>query len=205
VWTATQLGTFLASVSNDPLFAMWRVAAMTGMRRGEVIGLRWQDVDMEVGRISVRQSITPLGGKPVIARAKTDRSQRTIDLDTDTVAALKTHRARQAQERLMFGPGYTDNDLVFAKPDGSCLHPKRVSEWFERRVARSKQPTIRFHDLRHTHASNLLEAGVNAKVVSERLGHASVSFTLDRYVHALPNTQAGAAQAFANMVDGAGA
>lgn len=138
---------------------MWRLAAMTGMRRGEVLGLRWQDIDMGAGRLSIRQTVTPIKGVAVIGRAETDRSQRTIDLDDDTVAALESHRARQAQEKLILGSRYQDTDLVFACSDGTCLSPAGITEWFERRVARSRQPMIRLHDLRHTHASNLLGAG----------------------------------------------
>jgi integrase len=133
---------------------------------------------------------------------KTARSRRTIDIDPVTVAALKAHRHRQRELRVLVGPGWTDNDLVFCAPDGRPWHPDSISTAFARMIARLDVPRIRLHDLRHTHATHLLAAGVNVKLVSERLGHASVAFTLDTYAHVLPGQQAEAAAAAAALVDG---
>jgi integrase len=202
VWTLDQLHRFLDHVADDPYRAMWRLAAMTGMRRGELCGIRWKDIDFEEGRLSVRQSIVPVHGRPTLSDVKTERSERTVDLDAVTLAELRAHRARQAVDRLASGPSYNDGDLVFAKPDGTCLHPKRVSEWFGRRSAAAGLPRIRLHDIRHTHASHLLAKGVPAKVVSERLGHTTEAFTISRYQHVLPGMQSHAAQSFADLVDG---
>ncbi len=205
VWSIEQERIFLDSpaVRGDRYFALWRLACMTGMRRGELIGLRWSDVDFDHDRLSIRQTIVPVHGRPTVSDTKTHRSERTIDLDTTTLAELRRHRARQGADKLAVGADYTDADLVFAHPDGHMLNPKRVTEWFKRRAAAAGVPACRLHDLRHAHASHLLARGVPTKVVSERLGHAQESFTMSRYQHILPGMQADAAQGFADLIDGA--
>jgi integrase len=130
------------------------------MRRGEVCGLRWADVDLERGRVHVRQQLTTLNGKLIFsARTKTDRGRRTIDLDPATAAVVRAQRARQAEHRLILGGTYEDHDLVFAHVDGTPLDPESVAKVFDRRVARSGLPRIRFHDLRHSHVAHLIAAG----------------------------------------------
>lgn len=142
------------------------------MRRGEVLGLRWPDVDLERARLSVQKALTSVAYKLDHADVRTDTGRRTIDLDPRTVAVLRGWRKRQLEERVLAGLRPEDAELVFAHPDGSPVHPDYFSQWFERQVAKSKLPRIRLHDLRHTHATILLKAGVPVKVVSERLGHA---------------------------------
>jgi integrase len=127
---------------------------------------------------------------------------RTVELDRPTVAALRAVRARQAEERLMLGPAYRDNDLVFAQPDGQPVHPELFSMQFNRRVARYKLPRIRLHDLRHTWATLALSAGVDVKIVSERLGHASAKITWDIYQHVTPTMQLNAAETVARLIFG---
>jgi integrase len=139
---------------------------------------------------------------PVTGDVKTSRSRRSIDLDGATVAALRRHRARQREHRVLIGAGWAESGLVFVMADGHPLNPASLSQAFDRAVGRSRLPRIRFHDLRHTHATHLLASGVNIKVVSERLGHASVSFTLNVYGHVMPGQQASAAAAVAALVDG---
>src|ERR1019366_6664141 len=137
---------------------LFRMAAMTGMRRGEVCGIRWNDVDLDKARIHVRQQLNvvrspgaPDGGLVFSERTKTDRGRRIVDLDPETVAILKGRRRQQAEHRLAMGAGWAnDRDLVFTEPDGRPLDPESVSQVFNRRVARSGLPRIRFHDLRHT-------------------------------------------------------
>jgi len=141
-----------------------------------------------------------VGGRIVVGAVKTARSRRRVDLDAGTVAMLRAHRRTQASERLIVGAGWRDRDLVFTPPEGSPLNPDTVTQWFDRTVRRSSLPRIRLHDLRHTHATHLLAAGVDVKIVSERLGHASTSFTLDVYSHVMPGQQATAA-AVAALVD----
>jgi integrase len=200
-WTPEQLRTFLNAAAKHHHVTLYRLAAMTGLRRGEICGLRWADVDLEGGRLVVRRSVTAVKGQLVEGDVKTARSRRAVDLDSATVAALKTYRARQLEHRLLVGAGYRDNDLVFAMPDGSPLNPDAVGRAFTREAEKTRLPRIRFHDLRHSHATHLLAAGVNVKVVSERLGHATVAFTLDTYAHVMPGQQADAAAAVAAMVD----
>jgi integrase len=205
VWTPAELRAFLDQTTEHPHGAMFRIAAMTGLRRGELCGLRWSDLDLDAARLQVRRSITAVGRRLVEGDVKTARSRRVVDIDTDTVATLRSHRAGQLQERLLVGPGWQARDLVFADPAGSPWHPDTISQAFDRAVARSGLPRIRFHDLRHGHASHLLVAGINAKIVSERLGHASVAFTLDTYAHVIPGQQADAAAAVAKLIQAAGA
>ncbi len=203
-WTPAQLRAFLDFVADEPMLApVVRVAAMTGMRRGEVCGLHWADVDLDRARIQVRQQLTTINGKLLFSeRTKTDRGKRTIDLDPATVAVLRSHRARQAEHRLLVGAGYRDNDLVFALPDGEPLDPESVAKVFDRRVARSRLPRIRFHDLRHTHVAHLIAAGEQPLLIARRLGHSSSSFTMDRYGHLFEDAGSTAAAAVAAMVDG---
>jgi integrase len=187
----------------EPLGPLFRVAAMTGMRRGEVCGLRWSDVDLDLARIEVRQQLLTLKGELMFSeRTKTDRGRRRIDLDPSTVTVLRAQRRRQAQQRLLIGAGYPDNDLVFAQPDGTPLDPESVAKVFDRRVAKSRLPHIRFHDLRHTHVAHLIAAGEQPLLIARRVGHASSSFTMDRYGHLFEDAGSQAASAVAAMVDG---
>jgi integrase len=138
----------------------------------------------------------------LVEHTKSDHGQRTLDLDPETIAVLRRHLAAQATVRLAVGPGYHDQGFVFAAVGGGPLNPAKEAEKFGRRITRAGVPPIRWHDLRHSHASHLLKAGVNIKVVSRRLGHASVSFTLDRYGHLMPDDDAAAALSVAALVDG---
>jgi integrase len=200
-WTADELRRYLDHVREDRLFPAWRLAASTGLRRGELLGLRWQDVDLDAGRVSVRQTLTTVGNKVAFGEPKTARGERNIALDGVTISTVRTWRARQARERLAFGPAWHDTGLVFSRADGSLIHPDTFSFWFDRQVHAAGLPRIRFHDLRHTHATLALQAGVPAKVVSERLGHATVAFTLDVYSHVIPALQEDAAERIAALVD----
>lgn len=203
VWNADELRRFLAQQQDHRLYALFFLAAHTGMRRGEVLGLRWRDVDLANARVAVRRSIISVAYKVQISDAKTERSRRVIDLDARTVETLRAHRAVQAIERKEIGACHAGSDLVFCRPDGTPLHPDIFRQTFRRRVARAGVPKIRFHDLRHTHASLLMQAGVPAKVVSERLGHATVGFTMQIYAHVMPGMQADAAAAFSDLIYGA--
>ena len=171
---------------------------MTGMRRGELLGLRWRDADLEASRVSDRADARRQ------ARAlepKTDKGRRNVALDPATVTALRDHRKSQLEERLAWGTAYEDeHDLVFCREDGSPTWPQSLSRSFERHAKQAGLPAIRFHDLRHTHATLALAAGVHPKVVSERLGHASVAITLDTYSHAIPAMQEDAAVRIAALV-----
>ena len=168
----------------------------------EVLGLRWQDLDLEAaGRASIAQTVIVVGGYEVqFSEPKTARGSRMVALDPQTVETLREHRERQMLERSLMGDAYVDNDLVFAKEDGTWIHPDGFSDLFWRHTKEAKLPRIRFHDLRHTHATLALAAGVHPKVVSERLGHASITITLDTYSHAIPAMQETAASLVAALV-----
>jgi integrase len=199
-WTAAELSAFLEQRSEDRLYALWHVLASTGMRRGEVAGLRWTDVDLDVARLSIRQARLSIRYEIEVEEPKSARSRRSIALDAETVQVLRAWRAAQLRERLEWGPAWTDSGLVFTREDGVGLHPDRISKLFDSLVARSGVPRIRLHDLRHTHATLALQVGVHPKVVSERLGHSSISLTLDTYSHAVPALQAEAAESVANLL-----
>ena len=171
------------------------------MRRAELLGLRWRDVDLSLGQVAVVQTRLKANGTTYFAGPKTQRSRRTIAIDGATVDVLKRHRAAQARERLAFGPLYEDNDLVFCFRDGRPLDPDGVSQRFQRHAREARLPVLRFHDLRHTHATLGLMADVHPKVMQERLGHSSVAFTLDIYSHAIPTMQGEAASKVAALLD----
>ncbi len=200
-WNAQQVRRFLRHVANDRLFALWRLAVATGMRRAEIIGLRWRDVDFAAGQIAVVQTRLKANGTTYFAGPKTARSRRTIAIDPVTVDVLRRHRAAQARERLALGPSYEDNDLVFCFANGQPLDPDGVTQRFQRHARHARLPVLRFHDLRHTHATLGLMAEVHPKVMQERLGHSSVAFTLDIYSHAIPTMQGEAAQKVAARFD----
>jgi integrase len=208
IWSAAELGEFLVGISDDRLSAAWWLLATTGMRRGEVLGLRWADVDLQSGLLRITRTLITTEprrkGEPGMAwgTPKTAKGRRSVALDDTTVAALKAHRSRQFEERLSLGASYADQDLVACLADGTPLHPKTLSYYFTRHARRLGLPAIRLHDLRHTHATLALRAGVHPRVVQERLGHANVGITLDTYSHVDLEMQAAAAALVSALVSG---
>jgi integrase len=201
-WSSEDVARFLTHVRDDRLFALWRLASLTGMRRGELCGLRWRDVDLANRQLAVAQQRLKGNGTTYFAAPKTRRSSRTISLDAATVDALHRHRVAQARERLAAGETYDDHGLVFCLPTGVPLDPDGLTQRFNRHVRESRLPRIRLHDLRHTHATLGLSANVHPKIMQERLGHATVAFTLDIYSHAVPTLQQDAAAKLAAVIDG---
>jgi integrase len=191
---------FLASVHGTRLEAVWRLVAMTGMRRGEVLGLRWADVDLTAARLSVRHAVVAVA-YDVIESTPKSHNARVVDLDPATVELLRAHRQLQLEEREEWGVDYQYHDLIAAKEDGSPIHPHSFSQAFGRHIRRAGLQTIRRHDLRHTHATLALKAGVPVKVISERLGHESPAFTLKQYAHVIPGMQAAAAALLAELIN----
>lgn len=202
VWSAEQLRAYLDHVHDDRLYAAWLLLVTTGMRRGELLGLRWTDVNLDDGHLAVRQTLVAIGYRVEYSVPKTERSRRRIGLDPATVATLKAHKARQAAERLEWGPAWSDSGLVFTREDGQPLHPQSLSQFFEKRTKAAGLPVIRLHDVRHSYASAALAAGVAPKVVSERLGHSSISITSDVYQHVLPELDDQAAARVAAVILG---
>ena len=199
-WTKEQLKAFLESVADERLSPLWHTIAMTGMRRGEAIGLRWSDVDLENGRLSVRRALIPINREVVVSEPKTIKGRRVIALDPGTVEVLKGQASRQLDEQKKWDEAWVETGLVFTLENGAALDPESVSRYWRQAVKKAMLPTIRLHDLRHTHATLALQAGVHPKVFSERLGHATVSITLDTYSHAIPAMQEEAAALIAGLV-----
>ena len=209
-WTAEQLAVFTGwSAGSSQHHAGWRLLAYTGMRRGEALALRWRDVDLDGGAVSVRRSagvIRVKGEGAAIEEGGTKSGKpRVIDLDAATVAVLRAHRKVRGGMALQLA---RDDALVLGDHEGRHLHPERFTRSFQSDVARcrkaageDKLPVIRLHDLRHTHATLLLLAGVPVHVVSERLGHASPVITMQVYAHVLPGSQREAADLFASLIE----
>ena len=196
-WNSQQLQAFLETAKSDRLFAAFWLAANTGMRRSEVLGLRWQDLDLTAGHMSISRTLVSVAYELHDSRGKTRNSKRWVDLDPATVRVLSDWRDRLEVE---LGRRLSEDDYVFCAPSGGPTHPDRFSQIFNRLVARAGVPRRRLHDLRHTHATLLLKAGVPVKVVSERLGHATPGFTMATYQHVLPGMQAEAARTFASLI-----
>jgi len=182
------------------LYPVHHLIAYRGLRRGEAVGLRWEDVDLDAGYARISQQVVQLGWATEVGEPKTDSGSRTVSLDAATVAALRRWRAAQAAERRQWGKAWTDTGLVFTREDGSQLHPDLVISSFERICRAAGLPPIRLHDLRHTAASLALQAGVPLKVVSEQLGHSSLAITADTYTSVLPAVAQAAAEAVAGII-----
>lgn len=204
VWSVEDVRRFLTAVADDRLYALWLLLVVTGMRRGEALGLRWKDVDLDAGRVAIRQTLIEVAYKTHFGEPKTPRSRRSVSIDPATVAALADRRERQRAERLPTLQPPLDGalDLVFTQPDGRPLQPQNVSQAFGNTIRRLGLPTIRLHDLRHTSATLALGAGIHPKVVSDRLGHSSIAITLDTYSHVIPGLQEAAANQLASMILG---
>lgn len=200
VWDARELAEFLVFAGHHRLYPLLHLAAHTGMRRGELAGLQWRDLDSDRSRLSMTRTIQSVAGRPTIFGVKTRTSCRTVDLDNGTLGILLAWRTRLKADGLPSGA----DDWMFCNPAGRHLNPESASQLFGRIVRRSGLPIIRFHDIRHTHASLLVASGVPIKVVTERLGHAHPAFTMHTYQHLLPGMSAQAAAGFAGLVAAAG-
>ena len=174
-----------------------------GMRRGELLGLHWRDVDLSAARLTIRQTRGMVESRVEAGTPKTRSGARTIALDPATVAALKAWKSQQAADRLLMGDGWQDRDgLVVTEADGTPVHPQVLSRRFKAAAKRAGLPVIRLHDTRHSYATAALAAGVPVKVLSQRLGHADVTVTLRIYAHVMPgDDEAAAAQAAAVLGD----
>lgn len=199
---AADVSRLLSAADDTPIGSLARMAVMTGMRRGELLGLRWRDLDLDAGMAHVQQTAQRISGEGwVFRQPETRLSRRAIALSPATVRLVRRHRRQQVAERLLAGPAYQDRDLVFASAVGTPLEPGTIARTWTRVLAAAGVGHVRWHDLRHAHATLMLSAGVHPKVVSERLGHASVGITLDTYSHVLPGLQVAAAAQLDTLVD----
>jgi integrase len=194
-----QLRMFFEGTRGSRHWTAYLVLATTGLRRGEALGLRWADLDLDGARASIRQTVIAVKHTALLGTPKTAKGRRTVTLESGTVTARREHRRRQAAERLQMGAGWTDTDLVFCHVDGTMLHPERFTRGFFDAVRRLELPPIRLHDLRHGWATLALQAGVHPKVVQERLGHANIGITLDTYSHVVAGLHEDAAEQVAAL------
>jgi len=201
-WTGEDVRAFLGWVNEDRLHPLYLLACTTGMRRGELLGLRWSDLTLDTGRLSVKQTLISVAYKVQFSEPKTNRSRRTFSLDPATVNALKAWRSHQLEERLAWGPAWEDTGLVFTRENGAAIHPQALSDHFEATVKKAQLPKLSLHGLRHSYATLALASGMKPWDLSDRLGHASVAFTLSVYRHAIQGSQDDAATAAAAFILG---
>lgn len=200
-WTAGELRRFLERVQDDRLFALWRLAATTGMRRGELAGLTWRWLDLDAARLSVEQQLVPTRGGCTFGPPKSARSRRTVALDPETVDILRVHRETQTLERDFAADAYQDLDLVFAAELGGLIHPQRLTQWFREHRKAAGIPTGTLHVLRHTAATLALTNGVPVHIVAARLGD-DPKTVLSTYAHLLPQSDELAAERVAALIAG---
>lgn len=192
--TEDQVRAMLEAAKGTRYYTLLLLAVATGMRRGELLALRWQDVDLKAGRITVCRSLQYTKERGIFFKEpKNPGSRRTVEISPPVVEALRRHRKEQAGQKLALAPLYEDQDLVFEQGNGRPLFPDTITAWFPRVMERAGLPRVSFHALRHTHVTLLLKAGVPVRVVSDRVGHARVRITLDTYSHVLPGMQKDAA------------
>jgi integrase len=193
-WSVDQTRKVLTMGDAGELAALWRLALICGMRRGELLGLKWDDIDLDRGTLSVRRTLSRgSGGTWHLTEPKTASGRRQIALPESCVAALRMHRLRQLERRMALGPAWEDHGFVFTGRTGAPLHVNSMTVHFKKLITDAQVPAIRFHDLRHTCATLLLAEGVHPKIVQERLGHSDISMTLNRYSHITPSMQRQAA------------
>jgi integrase len=188
-YTPEQARAFLEAVKGDRLEALFTVAVAVGLRQGEILGLRWEDIDLFGGVLSVRYQLQRIDGKPRLVEPKTKRSRRTIKLPAVAVSALRTHLTKQSEERALAGESWREWGLVFASTIGTPIESCNLNHRFQRLAEFARLPKIRFHDLRHTAATLLLAQGVHPRLVMEILGHSSISLTMNTYSHVIPVMQ----------------
>lgn len=196
VWNENHLKIFLDFARKDRFYVAFELAASTGMRIGEILGLRWKDIDLEGSKLSVRQAYTKADSGYEFHEPKTASGERSVALFPSTVSLLKDHYVEQEMEKESNKDFYNDHGLVIQTHIGTPLSPRNLSRSYYKILDKIDEdesiqnfPRIRFHDLRHTHATLLLKRGIHAKIVQERLGHSSITITLDTYSHVLPGLQ----------------
>ena len=201
-WDEDDIARFLEVAKGSPYYELFYLALFTGMRRSELLALRWLDVDFIFSQIYVNRSLHRLrDGSYILTEPKSEKSRRTIALPPSVTLLLKDYQEKRKQVAAALGVSLSDNDLVFSHLDGKPLRPNTVTHAWKVLAARAGLKIIRFHDARHTHASLMLKAGTHPKIVQERLGHSSIAMTLDTYSHVAPGLQEAAAEKFESMVN----
>jgi Site-specific recombinase XerD len=186
VFTPEQAKTFLDSIKGHRLEALFWVALTMGLRRGEILGLYWSDIDLDAGTLRVNQALQRVNGKLLLSEPKTEKSRRALPLPSLLVPILRTHRSRQLEERLRAGEHWQQTDFVFTSQVGTPIEPRNLNRTFDALLKNAKMPRIRFHDCRHTAATLLLSKGVSPRTIMEILGHSQISLTMNTYSHVLP-------------------
>jgi integrase len=200
-WDEDDIARFLKGAESTPYYALFYTALFSGMRRGELLALRWCDVDFLLAQVSVSRSLHQLKNNSFIyTEPKTAKSRRTIALSPSAILTLKEHKEKQDITRALLGLIPKDDSLVFSTPEGTPLRPNTVSRAWSMLAARCGVKVIRLHDARHTHASLMLKHGIHPKIVQERLGHSGIAITLDTYSHVAPGLQEAAAAQFDKLV-----
>ena len=199
-WTGAELSTFLRATRSGPLGSLWHLLALTGLRRGEALGLKWSDVDFEHGRLALQRQRVMRGSEVAERQTKTGKP-RSVSLDADTTAVLQRQSRQQLDDATEWSAAWIGDGHVFARENGEPWKPNRITKLFDQAVRAVDVPRVRLHDLRHTWATLALRAGVHPKVVQERLGHANISITMDTYSHVMPDMQESAAELVAGLVD----
>lgn len=188
IWSPEHLCRFLEFVADDDLHALWSLLALGGVRRGEALGVQWGDLATRFTHVTVKRSVCEMKGGTYVTAPKASQARR-VDLVGETIRALRSYRRRQLRRARSRGGELRPSDFIFTRPSGEELSPNGVTRRFGQLAAKAGLPRLRLHDLRHTHASHLLEAGGNLKAVQERLGHSDPAFTIRSYVHAAPTIQ----------------
>lgn len=204
VLTEGQTVELLKSLEATRLYVPVLLAVTTGLRRGEILALKWEDLDFDRATLTVRRSLERTNHGVHLKEPKTRKGRRVVALPQMTIHALRRHKAEQAKERLALGPAYRDSGFVCARICGTPMDPSELTAGFAAHIREQDLPTIRFHDLRHGHATHLLRQGVHPKVVSERLGHSTIGITLDVYSHVMPDMQKEAALRIESALSKAG-
>ncbi len=202
VWTLPEARAFLAGIKGDRWESLYLLALSHGLRAGELFGLKWEDVDLDAGRIQIRRTIQRIskGAGLTVGTPKTARGRRSIALRPGVVAALRQWRKTQLQERLLAGNRWEDSGYVFASRVGTPTEPRHLKDDFDAKIETLGLPKIRVHDLRHSAATLALSQNVHPKVVQEMLGHSTITLTLDTYSHVLPTMQEEAAQVMEKLL-----
>ena len=201
MWSVEEINQFLDSVTEDKLYPVYQLAVLTGLRRSEIFGLHWDAIDLVGSTLKVIRTLQRITGYGLVeGQPKTRRSRRSISLSPAAVELLHGIKGTQIENQLACGNLWNNTGYVFTQENGTPVDPDRISKEFPKLVKRLELPHLRFHGLRHAHATLALTAGVNPKIVSERLGHSSIAITMDIYSHVLPGMQEEAALAVEQLL-----